>query len=89
MPRSAAVLATFILCGFLLHDAPAWLAVRRVLPPGATIAFVLFGLGVVISEALHMDLSRWPVVGRVLVNLAYIAGCVITMLVIVRVLILR
>ncbi len=89
IPRSAAVLATFILCGFLLHDVPAWLAVRRVLPPGATITFVLFGLGVVISEALHMDLSRWPVAGRVVVNLAYIAGSVITMLLVVRAIVTR
>ncbi len=83
LPRGVAVLVTFILCGFLLHDLPAWLVTRRVLPPGATITFVLFGLGVVISEALRMDLSRWPVAGRALVNLAYIGGCVALMLAIV------
>jgi D-alanyl-lipoteichoic acid acyltransferase DltB (MBOAT superfamily) len=84
MPRRVAVLVTFILCGFLLHDVPAWLAVRRVLPPGATIAFTLFGLGVVMSEALRMDLSRWPLAGRAAVNIAYLAGCVAVMLLIVR-----
>ncbi len=29
LPRSAAVLATFVVCGFLLHDLPAWAATRR------------------------------------------------------------
>ncbi len=71
------------MCGLILHDIPAWLVVRRVLPPGATIAFTLFGLGVILSEAFDMDLSRWPVAGRAAVNVGYIAGCVITMLVIV------
>ena len=84
MPRSVAVLLIFLLCGFLLHDVPAWILVRRVLPPGATIAFTLFALGVIISEPLRMDLSRWPVAGRVVVNVAYLAGRVILMLVIVR-----
>jgi hypothetical protein len=34
------MLATFAVCGFLLHDLPAWVFTRRVLPPGATIAFL-------------------------------------------------
>jgi hypothetical protein len=84
LPRAVTVLLTFVLCGFLLHDVPAWIVVRRVLPPGATITFVLFGLGVIISEALHMDLSRWPAIARVALNFAYLAGCVFVMLVIVR-----
>jgi D-alanyl-lipoteichoic acid acyltransferase DltB (MBOAT superfamily) len=61
LPRPAALLTTFVLCGFCLHDLPAWAVTRRVLPPGATIAFMFFGLGVLISEALGMDLSRRPV----------------------------
>ncbi len=83
LPRAGAVLLTFVLCGFLLHDVPAWVVVRRVLPPGATIAFTLFGLGVLVSEALHMDLSRWPLVARAALNVAYLAGCVLAMLLIV------
>jgi|ERR1700687_240787 len=83
-PRSAAVLLTFVLCGLLLHDVPAWLAARRVLPPGGIVAFVLFGLGAILSEKLHMDLSRWPVAARALVNLAYLVACVAIMLAIVR-----
>lgn len=38
MPRAPAMMATFVACGFLLHDLPAWAFARRVLPPGATIA---------------------------------------------------
>ena len=83
LPRPLAMLITFAACGFLLHDLPAWLVTRRVLPPGATIAFVFFGVGAILGETLHMDLSRWPAWGRVIVNLAYLVGCVVAMLVIV------
>ncbi len=43
----------------------------------------MFGLGAVISEAVHMDLSTWPAAGRAVVNVGYIAGCIAAMLVIV------
>src|SRR5260370_42121759 len=60
---------------------------RTVLPPGATIAFIMFGLGAVVSERLRMDLSRWPIVARAPLNLAYIAGCIpITLFVVIHVL---
>ncbi len=75
VPRSFALLATFAVCGFALHDLPAWLFTRRVLPPGATIAFVLFGLGVVLTEWLHMNLSSWPVLARAAINVGYLAPC--------------
>jgi D-alanyl-lipoteichoic acid acyltransferase DltB (MBOAT superfamily) len=84
MPRTAAMMLTFVACGFLLHDLPAWLFTRQVLPPGATIAFFLFGIGAVISDRVQMDLSRWPVIGRVTVNLTYLAICIGAMLLIVR-----
>jgi D-alanyl-lipoteichoic acid acyltransferase DltB (MBOAT superfamily) len=84
MPRGAAMLATFVVCGFLLHDLPAWVATRRVLPPGATIAFIMFGLGAVLSERLRMDLSSWPVAARATLNVGYLAACVGAMLLIVR-----
>jgi D-alanyl-lipoteichoic acid acyltransferase DltB (MBOAT superfamily) len=83
LPRSLAMLTTFVACGFVLHDLPAWLFSRRFLPPGATIAFVFFGLGAVASERLKMDLSRWPVTARAAVNVIYIAGCITAMLIIV------
>jgi D-alanyl-lipoteichoic acid acyltransferase DltB (MBOAT superfamily) len=83
LPRSLAMLITFAACGFLLHDLPAWLFTRRVLAPGATIAFTFFGFGAILGETFHMDLSRWPVWGRVIVNLAYLVGSVLATLVIV------
>ncbi len=79
-PRPAAILLTFVAAGFLLHDLPAWLATRRVLPPGATIAFVLFGIGAIVSDWLGMDLGSWPTWLRALVNVAYLAGCIGVML---------
>ena len=86
MPRAFAKLATFVACGLLLHDVPAWLFTRRILPPGATIAFILFGLGVVASERFHMDMSRRPVQVRVAVNSAYLVTCIGLMLTIVSLL---
>jgi hypothetical protein len=56
---------------------------RRILPPGATIAFLLFGVVVVVSDALHMDLSQWPVWARATTNLVYLGGCVGAMLFVV------
>jgi D-alanyl-lipoteichoic acid acyltransferase DltB (MBOAT superfamily) len=84
MPRGLAKMVTFVLCGFALHDVPAWVITRRILPPGATIAFVLFGLGAVVSDAFHMDMSRWSFAGRATVIAGYLATSVIAMLAIVR-----
>jgi D-alanyl-lipoteichoic acid acyltransferase DltB (MBOAT superfamily) len=83
MPRNAAILATFVACGFFLHDLPAGAFSRRILPPGATIAFFMFGLGAVASDRLQMDLSRWPIPARAAINIAYVAGCIGAMLLIV------
>jgi D-alanyl-lipoteichoic acid acyltransferase DltB (MBOAT superfamily) len=83
MPRAPAMVITFAACGLLLHDVPAWLLTRSLLPPGVTIAFTLFGLGAALSEALHMDLSRWPFLVRAGVNLSYLTACCAAMVVIV------
>jgi hypothetical protein len=83
LPRGLAVLATFAACGLVLHDLPAWVVVGRVLPPGGTLVFVLFGLGAVLGEALGMDLSRRPVPARAAVNAAYLAACSAVMLVLI------
>ncbi len=84
MPRSLAMVATFVVCGLVLHDLPAWVFARRVLPPGATIAFVMFGLVAVLSEWFQMNLSSWPVLARAAINVTYLVGCVSAMLLIVR-----
>jgi hypothetical protein len=83
MPRPLAMFATFVACGFFLHDLPAWAVTRRVLPPGATIAFTLFAAGAILSERFSMNLSSWPVAARAAVNVAYLTGCIGVMLVIV------
>jgi hypothetical protein len=89
VPRTMAMMITFVACGFVLHDLPAWMFARRVLPPGATIAFFFFGLGAIASESMRMDLSGWPVAGRAAVNVAYLASSVALMLLIVRLLVAR
>lgn len=83
LPRRAATLLTFATCGFMLHDLPAWAVARRILPPGATIAFILFGLGAIVGETFHIDLSRWPAGLRALANIAYLVTCVAVMLTVV------
>src|SRR6266496_1034371 len=55
LPRAWAILITFVACGFLLHDVPAWLFTWRVLPPGATIAFFMFGIGAILGERLLFE----------------------------------
>jgi hypothetical protein len=65
-------------------DWPARLIARRALPPGATITFAFFAVEALVSEALGMDLSRRPVWIRVIANLAYLASCVLLMLLILR-----
>ncbi len=81
MPRQAAIFSTFVVCGLLLHDVPAWIFARRVLPPGATIAFSTFGAGALVSERCHMNLSRQPVTVRAAVNGGYLIGSIGVMLV--------
>lgn len=76
LPRRVATIITFVSCGLVLHDVPAWLFSRRILPPGATLAFLFFGVVVVVSDALHMDLSTWPRWARAATNLVYLGGCV-------------
>ncbi len=88
MPRTLAKLTTFFVCGLLLHDVPAWLLTRRVLPPGATIAFTLFGLGAIASERFHMDTSRLPIALRAGVNGAYLVAGIGLMLLVIRRLVL-
>jgi hypothetical protein len=35
---------------------------------------MVYGAVTAVSEALHMDLSRWPAPARIVVNLAYLVG---------------
>lgn len=69
LPRPMAVLMTFALCGFLLHDLPH-LPFTGV--PLMTVYFLFLGAGAIVGEALHMDLSRRPYVFRVAVHVIYL-----------------
>ena len=73
LPRAAAVLMTFAASG-LAHNLLAVALSRRV-NPFVTVWFTLYGVVAVVSDALGMDLSRFPGPVRVAVNLAYLAGC--------------
>jgi hypothetical protein len=73
LPHPAAVMATFTASG-LAHNLLA-VAVSHRLNPFVTVWFVLYGAVTVASEALHMDLSRFPAPVRIVVNLAYLIGC--------------
>ena len=71
VPRPIAILISFAFCGFFLHDLPL-LAFTHM--PLITVWFLFLGAGVIVGQALHMDLSAQPRSLRVVVNLVYIAG---------------
>ena len=72
LPRFAAVMVTFTASG-LAHNLLATLMSHR-LNPFVTVWFMLYGAVTVASEALHMDLSRFPAAARLVVNLAYLSA---------------
>lgn len=72
LPRPVAVWCTFAACGFALHDLPGWLMSRRPHFPVMTVLLLVFGIGVLISDATHMNLARAPFAVRVLANVAYV-----------------
>jgi hypothetical protein len=49
-------------------------ALSRRVNPFVTVWFTLYGVVAVVSDALGMDLSRFPGPVRVAVNLAYLPG---------------
>ena len=69
VPRPVAVVVTFAGCGLLLHDLPH-------LPftgiPLITMWFVVLSIGVLLSDALRMDLSGQPRMLRVASNVLYL-----------------
>ena len=81
-PRPLAVLLTFVGCGFLLHDLVGWAWSGQASFPEMTAIFALFGIGVVLSDALRVDLARYPFAVRALAN----AGCIAASVAIVHVL---
>jgi hypothetical protein len=71
VPRPIAVLISFMFCGLIFHDI-------FLLPfthmPLITAWFLFLGIGVIIGEQLHMDLSRIPKSLRIIINILYIVG---------------
>jgi hypothetical protein len=63
---------TFLACGFCLHDLVGWLLARQVRAPEMSVLFLLFGGGVVLAEALRLDLSAQPLPVRVLANTTFL-----------------
>jgi hypothetical protein len=82
MPRSVAVFLTFLVSGFLLHDLPFSISADiyrgRIGIPSVTILFAIFGVFVLLSEALHLDLSKCSRWQRAVANVSWLgAGFVI------------
>jgi hypothetical protein len=71
LPRPLAVLLTFAFCGFFFHDL---LLLPFTHMPLITVWFLLLGIGVIVGEILHMDLSAQPQSFRIVANVVYIAG---------------
>jgi hypothetical protein len=76
MPRPFAVYLTFLASGFLLHDLPFNLSADlyrgRLEFPEVTLLFAVFGALALLSEALGLDLSRFPPWVRAASNLGWL-----------------
>jgi hypothetical protein len=77
LPRFLCVIATFALCGFLLHDLPfGWsvglLFVHRIPFPFITVWFVMIGIVVVTGEAVNFGMTDRPFAVRASLNTAHI-----------------
>lgn len=77
LPGPFCVILTFACSGFFLHDLPFGWWIRalksQTLPmPFVAVWFAILGLLVVITDMLHMSLSRQSIVVRAGVNIGYI-----------------
>jgi hypothetical protein len=75
VPRPFAMWLTFVACGFLLHDLIGWLLARHLRLPEMTLLFAIFGSVAVASEVLGANWSRLALSVRIVVNVAWLAGC--------------
>jgi hypothetical protein len=69
MPRSTAVILTFVFCGFFLHDI---VHIGFTGIPLITVWFFVVAIGVLIGEYFKMDMSNRSGTFRVVVNLVYL-----------------
>jgi hypothetical protein len=71
LPRPAAILITFVLCGFLLHDL-AHIFFTGV--PLITLWFLFLGVGVIAGDLAAMNLSQHSFPVRLTANVLYLAS---------------
>jgi hypothetical protein len=69
MPRSMAVILTFVFCGFFLHDI-VHIAFTGI--PLIAVWFFMLAIGVLIGEYFNMNMSSRSDIFRVIVNLGYL-----------------
>ena len=77
LPRFAATFLTFCVSGFVLHEIPFGVGIEllrghRVIPE-ATILLGVFGVLMVLTEAVGMDFSAYPIWVRVAANIGLLA----------------
>ena len=73
LPRSIALLLTFVICG-TLHDLAA-MAVRGSVAFFCTTMFFFFGAGVLVGRWAGLDFSGLPWAARAAINITYIVSC--------------
>ena len=73
LPRSIALLLTFVICG-ALHDLAA-MAARGSVAFFCTTMFFFFGLGVLFGRWAALDFSGLPWAARAAINVTYIVAC--------------
>jgi len=73
MPRSVALILTFVICG-ALHDLAA-MAVRGSVAFFCTTLFFFLGAGVLVGRWAGLDFSSLPWAARAAINFTYIVAC--------------
>ena len=73
MPRSVALILTFVICG-ALHDLAA-MAVRGSVAFFCTTLFFFLGAGVLVGRWAGLDFSSLPWAARAAINFTYIVSC--------------
>jgi hypothetical protein len=79
LPSVLALLMTFVVSG-VLHDLAA-MAIRRSITFFVTPWFFLLGVGVVLGRLAGMQLAHLPWWVRATVNLTYLVGCLVVVLI--------
>jgi hypothetical protein len=76
LPRPAALYLTFLACGFFAHDLLLWAIVGGPRFPIFSVLFSFFAAEVMVTEALHFDLSKRAFAVRSAANICFLAGAI-------------